>query len=184
MKNFALFMIGILLPSLCFSQISKQESDSLILNVILLNDISNVEIYTLENEVSENSTITLYDNSSFNTEFGKSWIYFVDDLPYANWNHPSRFILINSTTGEYKIISLNKYPYKWKEDYLALSVFPSINPPILPSFPNIATSSPSPHKYAVIVSGPHDERFWNDVSAVYSTLKKNYGFKDENIYVH
>ena len=36
--------------------------------------------------------------------YDENWVFFIDDLPIANWVHPCRYIFMDANTGEYMII--------------------------------------------------------------------------------
>ena len=56
----------------------------------------------------------------------------------------------------------------------------------LPVNPNATINGldPNPNLYAVIINGADQDRYWNDISAIYCTLLDVYGYTEENIFVH
>lgn len=120
-----------------------------------------------------------------------SWLVFIDEHPQQNWEHPCKLIFVNANTGEI-CVREDKFPpnlsnlktIKQKEtnvkieesDYLKISKNQLRN--------NIDTSD----RWAIIISGggnqySNHERYWNDCSAIFSTLKNVYGYKQSNIKV-
>lgn len=63
-----------------------------------------LSVYVFERSLAGGSVI-----SSWGTEvvvpdsFEQAWVYFVDDLPGANWEHSCRYIFVDIETGRYEI---------------------------------------------------------------------------------
>jgi len=117
----------------------------------------------------------------------------VNDDPYANWDHPCRYIFVDAKSGTNTIITDRPiYPLGLSEEFEAISLAtpadtcnPQQPPPV-----QINGLAPNPHLYAVIIGGIEDPLIvnqpfcWNDISAVYTTLEKVYGYKPANMFVH
>jgi hypothetical protein len=120
-----------------------------------------------------------------------TWMFFIDDAPYQNWSHQSRFVFI-SQSGEATIIPYNYPPSFDNMDILIEQTFDiqQYNPSEYLQnglSTNIITAS-SEHQYAVIINGGYDrynnhERYWNDCAAIYSALIREYGYDKSHIYV-
>ena len=151
-------------------------------------------VYLYQNEISDSITIALWRGEAAITG-GPGWLFFVDNAPRANWEHPCRFILA-SEDGAF---------HEWEARTPArdMSVFEEITD-WEESHPNAAARShaadetqaqaaeslsftPAENRYAVIISGGYSvhsnyARYWNDCSYFFATLKQN-GFLNDNIYV-
>ncbi|MDR2064264.1 MAG: C13 family peptidase, partial [Prevotellaceae bacterium] len=181
-----LIFIGITINA----QVSKEQAITIVKKEILQNDTSNIHLYINKNTVSAGSSInTMYQNivsPSFN-----SFMFFVDDSPYQNWAHPSRFIFIG-LNGQVEIITYNYPPSLGTMDILIEKKYyiPNSNYDYKIKKNNnvIQNISTSHNEYAVIISGGYDiynnyERYWNDCAAIYSTLVNVYNYNPTHIYV-
>ena len=115
---------------------------------------------------------------------------FADDAPLGNWAHPCRYLLHNTDDGElYQEIRATFPPYliEAPETYQVFHepvVWPAEERlwrirPVL----RIVWPVPVGNRYAVLFSGPSNNRHVNDLEFLYRTLIDIYGFPAENIYV-
>jgi nitrous oxide reductase accessory protein NosL len=42
--------------------------------------------------------------------FASSWVFFIDDAPQANWEHPCRYAFIDESTGKYMVVEAGSPP--------------------------------------------------------------------------
>lgn len=187
MKKVKLLMFSVLIV-LCFShvkaQFSKQQADNLVLNHILNDSLSYKDVYKLPEFKNSGSTILLYDYATVNLPYASNYIYFVDDLPFAGWSHPCRYIIVNTVNGDYTIVHHKKHPINLNTDYLTISQMP--RPQISSVFESVTSSnnaSPDNNLYAVLICGLDEDIYWRNTSVIYNTLIKVYGYKRENIFV-
>jgi len=83
----------------------------------------------------------------------------VNDDPYANWDHPCRYIFVDAKSGTNTIITDRPiYPLGLSEEFEAISLAtpadtcnPQQPPPV-----QINGLAPNPHLYAVIIGGIED----------------------------
>jgi hypothetical protein len=175
----------------------RDSAINLVLNHILANDIGSINVYASINARSGYKGLSLYYDTAVPYPFESNWVFFVDDLPSVGWEHPCRYIFVNEENGADSIVTNKKtYPSGLYQDFDPISMVaigdtcgPIYNPQPTPTISN--SLPPNPHLYAVIISGIDDistsgpdPRFWNDVSSIYSTLEKVYGYKKENMFVH
>jgi hypothetical protein len=135
------------------------------------------EIYT------DDVCITRVGDSIVNP-FSFSRLFFVDEKPAYNWGHSCSYIFIDTTNGNYQRIEDNFLPFGYKDNMEEISISHSetimqIIPPVTPVVYNNDTD---PLKYALMFSGDSTILRWNDLSHMYSALKRN-GFSDDNIFV-
>lgn len=183
------------IASNCVAQITtKGEAlDFLKSNVLLGMDTSNIEIYSKNAKVSPNDTIILIDSFVVAPQY-ESWLFFIDECPYANWGHRCRYVFIGSDCKKDSVVIRNMppinfsnfeihkgvlVPFQYSEDSI-FSILPSEIP-----LKNVTISN---NDYAVIISGGANPlinwpRYWNDCSAVYKTLINKYHYLKDNIYV-
>jgi hypothetical protein len=121
----------------------------------------------------------------------EGWFFFIDDHPFANWEHPCRFVFVNIETGEYTEIPYRAPPLDMEgmEELAGMEV-PQGRPAEQLTVPpaNGHWYAVNAKAYAVIISGganPYNNwvRYWNDSSYIYKTLVNYYGLKQKNIYV-
>ncbi|MBO5186485.1 MAG: hypothetical protein J6B91_05480, partial [Prevotella sp.] len=141
------------------------------------------------------------DNPSFGSVGTPSrqetyWFVFVDLKPNAGWEHPCKYVYVKKkysvTDTDYIIVkdavcppaNVNLTPYKKVNRYGTKSRMKPNVPKIQSNTPNVAAG----HTYAVIVNGgmtatANNERYWNDCSFMYKTLRNRYGIPKQNIKV-
>jgi hypothetical protein len=188
----------ILTAAVCLSainiqaQITRQQAEDLVLNQILADDIGSVDVYVLGTAKTNQGPLILGNGDTLELPYSSNWVFFVDDLPFANWAHPCRYIFVNEANGDYSIIAEAFFPHNCS-DYVNISLIPRPTPINLPLNPNAVINGlePNPNLYAVIIcQGPYPDfiffppRYLNNLSAMYCTLLEVYGFTRENIFVH
>lgn len=124
---------------------------------------------------------------------GPGWLFFIDDKPRANWEHPCRFALV-AKTGAITTLAATTPP----RDMTAFTELtsPATSENVLSAAPAVTAATAvatttagtdAAHRYAVIISGGANRwnnhvRYWNDCSYFFKTLKAN-GFLQDHIYV-
>ncbi len=188
-----LFRISVLhVVILCFysfplwAQYNMQQATDLVLNQLLSGELDQVDVFMIDEALSDQDTIFLGNNDTVVLPYSSNWVFFVDDYPFANWAHPVRFIFVNESTGTYQAVNKDFFPVNWPSAYTTLSEMERPTGVDLPVNPDAVIDGidPNPNLYAVIICGGNQKRFWRDVSAIYCTLLDEYGFTKENIFVH
>ncbi|MCD8029719.1 MAG: C13 family peptidase [Bacteroides sp.] len=120
-----------------------------------------------------------------------SWFVFIDEHPFANWEHPCKYVFIHAETGKYELREMTSPPSGDFEMSVVREV--EVEAGVLFDFSDIepapATRASDPSRlWAVIINGGANKennyiRYWNDCSAIYSTLTKIYGYNKDQIYV-
>lgn len=121
----------------------------------------------------------------------KSWFFWIDDDPKAQFEHGTRFVLINAKTGRVKVIARNWWPVigkkapwyafadYWKSSNWAFSNVTAPAPPAAAARVSIAAKNPQVHaaastdECAVIIDGSGDAKagFPVDVANMDTTIK-------------
>jgi hypothetical protein len=174
------------------SQISKDSAVNIVLTRVLLGDSSHVDLIGSKLAQYGPSGLALPFNDVIEFPYDTNWVFFIDDKPKTNWHHSCRYVFVDANSGDFSIVA-NKsiLPKYWLTDFDTISQIqlipqlqlqPALNPPMV----NAALNE---HLYAVIIAGDVNlgaggERFWRDVSMLYTTLKQVYGYTDANIIVH
>ena len=198
MTKLKLFLV---LAIICFitanvsAQYPRDSAINRVVKQLLVSDMGHINLYASLNIKSGSNGLSLLSDEPIKYPYNSNWVFFVDDFPYAGWNHPCRYIFIDAITGNDTIIANHHiYPAELSQDFEILSHVASFQPcaPIYsqPSPVTINGLSSNPHLFAVIIAGIEDDtavrppQSWNDISAVYTTLEKVYGYKPENMFVH
>ncbi|MCR5646636.1 MAG: right-handed parallel beta-helix repeat-containing protein [Bacteroidales bacterium] len=171
---------------------TKQQSDNLVLNVLVTSDLERSDVYSLGTPIGINDTIWQSERDFITSPYNTSWVYFIDDYPLANWAHPCRYYFVDATNGNYHLLNSKLPP---KTYFTPLSLFERPTDVLIDTAaigtPMIRNVQENPHLFAVLICGTenyypnyqNEYRFRNDVSAVYSTLINVYGYGKNHIYV-
>ena len=166
------------------ADITKEEAKNFVLNQVLEDEVGKVDVYVSNNIISSQDGLQLLDKT-LSCPYASSWVFFIDDLIGAIWEHPCRYIFLNTEDGEYQIVNETIHPDSFT-DYELISYVERpttgndlvTNPDAVP-----LNRDPNEHLYAVIINGIDYEMFWGDISALYCTLL-DHGYTKENIFVH
>lgn len=125
------------------------------------------------------------------------WLIFSDDHAFANWEHPARFLFVETLSGKVSTVHVSVPPPDgtlelWEEvtpETRDLVLYDKT--PLRSLSSAIPASNPNPRggrNFAVLISGGASKsnnhiRYWNDLSNIYIGLVDFYGYPDENIIV-
>jgi hypothetical protein len=184
--NFYVMTMFFFITSIAHAQFSRELAVDLVLNDILVNELGHTDVYASNSSLNLPSSLLLSDQTQLSLPFPENWVFFVDDLPFANWHHPCRYIFVNGVTGEYSLVSSSIFPQEMEDDYELINEVFRPDPIPLPTEPKpmITGLAPNPHLFAVFIVGTEFYRFWRDISAMYNTLIDVYGYSKENIIIH
>ena len=189
MKRIYLFLLILLSISISVfgnqREVSKEQAWHIILNNVLKGDVQNKDVYISNTIVSSESIVGVRNEISPDYD---SWLIFIDDLPKANWAHPCRYAYVNIADSSYVVYERRMPPYLGQMSLLTEKREVIGNKELfnIPTRTNNGFSAN--HNYAVILSGGiskemNYERYWNDCSAIYSTLVNIYNYPKDHIYV-
>lgn len=142
---------------------------------------------------------TRHDFSTNPLTFGRledCWLVFIDKRPNSGWEHPCTYFYVKKTykTNDINFISVKDSvcppadvflePYNKINRYGTKAKMKPYVPKVQSNSPNVAAGN----TYAVIVNGgmtvtANHERYWNDCSFLYKTLRNRYGIPKQNIKV-
>ena len=182
-KLFLSTMITMFVITSSYGQFSRQQAIDLVQGNIITDVIENVDAYCAYN--SNSNDIEMIDNMFINNPYSESWVFFVNDNPFADWYHQSRFIFVNTSNGAYTIESVTIYPKSWETDYEKISLAVRPNPVDIDgtSFVADPQKEESNYNYALIVVAIDEYRNWYNTSLIYNVLLQNYYYQKENIFV-
>jgi len=177
------------------SEIPDQSAaQDLVVNELLKSDISNKRVLTHPGALPAGARILTWRKTAMTTP-AEGFVVFIDDHPFANFEHPCRYVFVDKTTGEMEVFNQTTPPLemtKWREmnspAYRKLMNARNIRAPrsATPAAPR--KTARGGEYYAVLMSGGANSsnnhvRYWNDLSNIYITLIDVYGYKDQNIIV-
>jgi hypothetical protein len=177
------FLVTIIVTVHSFGQFTRQQAIDLVLNNILVDDIESIDIYCAYN--SNTNDVEMIDNVVITNPYSESWVFFVNDNPFASWYHQTRYIFVNTTDGAYAISNGEIYPKSWKTDFEEISLADRPEPIAMDGTAYV----PDPQKvesnynYALIIVAMDEYRNWYNTSLIYNVLLQNYNYKKENIFV-
>ncbi len=186
MKKIVLTFLGLLTVVIVNSQVSRDSALAIVRNHIANYD--NYDIYTKNGTIDINDTIKLLSSKIIVPPQNNSWMFFVDEIPFADWSHPCKYVFVNINSGMCNII--DSYSPPLNINIFAIKTVPREGYPNHDVF-KIEKQRPQStleHNYAVIISGGVDsfinhERYWNNCAAIYSILVNKYGYDRNKIYV-
>jgi len=189
MKNYLKFLFVVLFLSATTTvtaQFTSQQAIDLVLNQLLSGELDQVDVFMIDVPKSGQNNITLPNGDIVPMAYSSNWVFFVDDIPYANWAHDCRYIFVDEASGNYQIVNEDFLPVDLETAYTCISEMPRPEAVDMPVNPNATINglNPSSNLYAVIINGFEHGRYWRDISAIYCTLLDVYGYTKENIFVH
>ena len=192
-KYFSLLLIFSVFSTVISAQITRKQADSIVLEYIK-KEVSNYHLlYSNESIVANENgvtTISTWHKESVSINH-PCFIYFIDESPDANWEHPCRYVFVNTKNGQLSEKKATVPPQKL-EEWKLLTLLPDVPKGAKFDFskttPQIRSGSNPQNCYAVIINGGMDcynnwVRYWNNCSAMYSALIHKYGYLKNNIYV-
>ena len=190
---FSLLMIFSIFSTVLSAQISIKQADNIIQEYIEKEITEYYWLYSNENIKADKSGVTtiLIWNREFISNDNSCFVYFIDEYPYANWEHPCRYLFVNKSNGQIHEKKA-KTPPENLETWKMITPLPDVPENIKFDFSkstlNFRSGINPQNCYAVILSGGYDmgsnhERYWNDCEAIYSTLINVYSYLKNHIYV-
>jgi len=191
LRFLGLFAVILLLPFFSLGQFTRQQAKDLVLKQILASDTGHIKVYSSLDTIPDTSNIILSNGQTITPPYQSNWVFFSDDYPFATWFHPCRYVLVNSSNGDYTIDPAGIYPFDFQNAY-GLILAPAILPPYVPPCQDIdpTYATPNPHLHAVLIagatyipiSGNQQTNFDGDLSLIYNTLIER-GYPPSNITV-
>jgi len=177
-----LTLLLVLVSTLSHAQLSKSDADNLIKNIV--NNDTTVVIYGLSESISRGTNIMTADGVELENPYDNAYVYFIDDNPAANWAHACRYCFINTVTVAYTVLSNHMYPNNFNDYEKLLGNTMSSTPWTGNPLPMSRQATPDDHLWAVLICSYADEnveRFWGDLSCVYTALTNQFGYiENEN----
>lgn len=182
-RNFILTVLVIFTTLFANAQISKSDADRLILN--MLGNDSTIIVYGMSGSLNRNNSIITADGNELLNPYENSYVYFIDDIPAANWAHPCRYCFLNIVNGEIHFEHQSFYPLD-HESFICINETDNYDDnrswPYDYSYTIPQKATPKGNLYAVLIGGhpgTHSSlKIWYNLSCVYTSLVNRYGFME------
>jgi hypothetical protein len=185
-----------------------QQAQSIVLDKVLGGDLAGKRVYALANPVTPEAMVKSW-RKQYEIPYAQAWFFHIDDYPQANWEHATRYVFVDCGTGAYRVFDATTPPeiYMRGERRFVEEIAASRNqPPIVNPMSlkgarseqgrsstfsqadELFRNTAPEHLWAVVLDGGYDRysnytRYWNDLSNIYTTLTKKYGYLDSHILV-
>ena len=181
-------------------KLSNDDAYNRVVTELFRGEVGEREIYNSPGPVRAGAMVEDVMGNKFAAPETDSWVYFVDEVPAANWGHPAKIIYVDAMNGEPSEMDcqfpLKMLPafngvtegaaneiarikeYDWREEFKI---------PVIDKYPFGGKSKYN--KYHVLISGginqwSNNPRYRNDLKFIYHTLLNKYlGNTSDNIYV-
>jgi hypothetical protein len=167
---------------------SAKEALEIVVQEVLEGQTEGVWVYATRTPLEAGTVVRGWDSEYIVPT--RSWFFFIDDLPGANWHHPCRYVLVDCATGDITVIKEKNPPHFFAD--MEWVIGKPTETPTTPSGPTIcpphkkASPEQAEHLWAVLCAGflsSWDYRYWHDISHQYTCLVEVYGYLDDHIYV-
>lgn len=151
-------------------------------------------------DVIDGSALSLRNwQGAVQAPWGQFWLFFIDDDPHANWEHPCRYVFVARDLSAFGVacartpIRVLRPGGERVPPEVLLPAAPPVESAARPASPPVAGNAidygagSAADCHAVIISGGFDKannhiRYWGDAAFIYSTLTKKYGYPDNQIH--
>ena len=171
-----------------FSQVSQQEAFERI-QEFLGEKCAESEIAVFSEVMHPGEAIAVLGSEPLLAK-SESWLFFIDEQPYANWGHSCVYAFVDCRTERVDTVHHVMPPAEAGRLEMMKRVVPlrEVDPDLLFNIPYNPQAEVAPNNYAVIISGGANmhynyERYWNDCSAIYKVLRNKYHYSRNKIYV-
>lgn len=168
MKRLILLCLAVFgLANITQGQINRQEADEIIAQYIEDKISDEYLLYFYDDTISSQISIyTWWD--TLNTR--DAYIYFIDEMPNANWTHPCKYIFVDKRNGTIDVTSASTPPDNPEFTLKTSTKFSTQSErheefKILPN--SISNIDADNERYAVILSGGGSKRLiMNDIGTI------------------
>ncbi|MGD8717724.1 MAG: C13 family peptidase [Candidatus Zixiibacteriota bacterium] len=181
-------------------KVADDAAYNMVVSELLQGDVGKREIYSSPAPLKAGTPMMDITGRELEPPPVDSWVYFVDEMPAANWGHPARLVYVDARRGETASIDCNFPPkmlpaFKGKtegatREIARIGKYDWRIKPDVKLFDKYPFDGPSENnKYHVLISGGINEwsnngRYLNDLKFIYYTLQKKYQDNtDDNVYV-
>ncbi len=172
--------------------VNANSAAELVFTNVLDENITGKTIMVLDRIIPEGRIVETW-NEEVTAPFD-GYLVLVDDMAYANWEHPCRWVFVG-TNGEMEIIRMTTPPNALESMTVSRTCLPQVDEKgqredFLAWFtPNVQSTPANADKmYALIISGGasitgNHIRYYGDVQFIYNVLTYDYLLEDDHIVV-
>ena len=194
------------LETLNIAFITNEAAKNIVFDEVLQGEIEGKNIYIDPSPLAKGTQINSWREVVTRQSPDEEWFFFIDDMPMANWEHPCRYVFVDKETGEYTTLDANSPPNMFPDMQMVAGIppeelFPDEPPKIsnemgpIREWENEISEARNQNSiyftdkyYAILLSGGVNSgynyaRYLNDLREIFRTLKWNYGYQDDHIYV-
>ena len=186
-----LLLLGMLsLSFLGFAQVSKQQAIIIVMDSIIGNDSTIVNVY-MKPALQTDNYFVINGYDSIPSPFTNYWLFFIDDKPESLWGHSCRYIILGGSDS-IQITRKSLPPSALSTEFEEVSIVYKLTYSDIMGYPETNACDVIPAydvndgKYAVLFTGGGTggtiNNFWTSFSHMYCGLIEH-GFKKDNIYV-
>lgn len=174
-------------------ELTQETAWELVKKEVLNNEISEVNVYASQSIMTPNMRYTEGREVVYTPDYD-SWMFFIDDVPLADWHHPCRYVFVKHDGSRIDVIKATWLitelyelmtfisPSKWFQNIKSRAYNWTYNG----NMDLIPTTEVASDCYAIIISGGYNAlnnhyRYWNHCSGLYNVLTKKYGYPKGNI---
>ena len=149
-----------------------------------------------------------FSGNVYDNPFNRSWFFFIDDSPFANWSHPARYVFVAEDLSAFAVrysnepvvvldgnaeIDLENVFDNFRKESKGVGFdewqksLTTGNEVLVGNALSYTTGDTS-HTYVVLISGggnraSNHSRYWGDVAMFYSTLRLKYNIPKDHFKV-
>jgi len=182
LKFLSVLFVALFSTTTIYAQFTRQQAIDLILNDVLTEELDNIDVYASFSSFTDDTP--LIDNDNATNPYAGSWVFYVNDSPFAAWYHPCRYIFVSGSSGDYTTVNKEIYPKYLSTDYEEVSLANRPEPVVMDGAPFVPVpEEDSEFNYALIICAEDYERNISNVSLIFNVLSQTYNYNKEKIYV-
>lgn len=185
---FAMMLLFCCIASI-FGTFTRTDAEVLLLTNIISDRIGTVDLYLSNDEILAGYNVAGMGHTIL-TPYEKNWVAFIDEAPALGWTHACTYVFIDGETGQYQLHQ-DEFPFDGAMEFSKISAMSYISNTsiVLPPGEQTNNRPIDNNLYAILInatqpgSNSNYLRFWNELSAMYTTLVYNYGCPKSHIKV-
>ena len=103
------------------NKITADKAIQIVTGKVLSGKLNGKIVYISKMPLKKGETIRAIRKTYQVDAFVSSWVFFIDDAPEANWEHPCRYVFVDEDTGKYTVIEGTTPPYDMN---IFMKIFP------------------------------------------------------------
>jgi hypothetical protein len=113
--GFALLFVPLLAgcasASVASKEITAEQAWTVVKEKVLENQLEGKMVYVSPSPVKGGAVIkSMIHEYRAPESMPSAWVVFIDDAPSANWEHPCRYVFVDSASGEHRVLGATSPP--------------------------------------------------------------------------